>query len=160
VTDSQENSVKAFHWIIDLMERHRVPFQITGGLAAWVYGSDRELADIDVDVPEEWIPKLFPFVNRYVEFGPRPFKDEYWELDLMRLKYQGQPIDLGGAYRAKVFDKTLQQWVAVPADFSKAEHRSIFGRIVPIVARELLLDYKRKLGREVDLLDIAHLEGN
>jgi hypothetical protein len=159
VSDSQENSVKAFHWIIDLLEKHKVPFQITGGLAAWVYGSDRELSDIDVDVPEEWIAKLFPYVNRYVQFGPRHFKDDHWDLELMRLKYEGQPIDLGGAYHAKVFDCDLKDWVSVPADFTKAEERPIFGRLVPVVARELLLEYKKKLGREVDLLDIAHLEG-
>lgn len=57
---------QALRWIVAILEENRIPFQVTGGLTARVYGSHRPLNDIDLDVPvvdpEDLIAykKLFP----------------------------------------------------------------------------------------------------
>ncbi len=157
MTSQKKFALEAFHWIIDILEKTRTPYQITGGLAAKVYGSDRELADIDIDIPEDHLGSLVPWVIDFLFFGPQQFKNETWDLMLMRLDYKGQEIDLGGAFRARVFDQISGEWVVVSSDFSTSEQKEIFGRMVPVVAKSFLIDYKTKLGRDVDLIDIANL---
>ena len=151
-------SADALHWIVSRLRRHGIPFQVTGGLAARVYGSSRPLADIDLDVPEEALPLLLPEVAPYVRFGPAHYTDEAWDLELMTLEYLGQEIDLGGAFRARVFDQEAGAWAPMVADFSTAVSREVLGLVVPVVCREDLIAYKRKLGREVDRLDVAAME--
>lgn len=40
-------------WVVSILKKQRIPFQISGGLAAHIYGSKRPLNDIDLDVPED-----------------------------------------------------------------------------------------------------------
>lgn len=50
---SQQNIKEALAWITNILKKYSIPFQITGGLAAILYGSKRPLEDIDIDIPEE-----------------------------------------------------------------------------------------------------------
>lgn len=49
--------------IVSLLRKQEIPFVITGGLAAPVYGSKRPLVDIDIDIPERFLPGLFPLMK-------------------------------------------------------------------------------------------------
>jgi hypothetical protein len=80
-----KNSEKAFKWIIDILEKNKIPFQVSGGLAARAYGSDRELADIDIEVSDDNVRDLVPEVKEYITFGPGFYKDDNWDLLLMTL---------------------------------------------------------------------------
>ena len=42
----------AFRWIVGLFKKHQIPFSNRGGFAARAYGVQRELHDIDFDIPE------------------------------------------------------------------------------------------------------------
>ena len=73
----------------------------------------------------------------------------------MTLLYRGQEIDLSGAHQTKFFDQTKKEWVNLKADFSTSEVKELFRMPLPVVCSKDLVDYKRKLNRAVDYMDIA-----
>jgi hypothetical protein len=48
--DVTETVGNALRWIIGILDRHNIQYQITGGFAAKLYGSSREVNDIDIDI--------------------------------------------------------------------------------------------------------------
>lgn len=153
-----KNSAAAFQWMVGILRRQEIPFLVTGGLAAKVYGSPRELADIDFDVPEERIPDVQALVEEYVIYGPELYRDNSWKLQLMTLDYEGQLIDINGAFQAQLYDRTIQQWRPCIANFDNAEHHTVFDLEVPLTSRQDLIRYKQAIARDVDLEDLRHIQ--
>ena len=151
-----KNTEAAFHWIIDILERRRIVYKITGGFAARVHGVDRELADIDIDVANESILKIVDDVKPYVIFGPGRYKDDSWDIELMTLKFEGQEIDISGT-EAKIFNQETKRWGPQIGNLQSIEVKKVFGRKIPIESKSSLIAYKSKLTREVDLEDIKQL---
>lgn len=50
----------ALDWLIPILTHSRAPFQITGGLAAHLYGATRPINDIDIDIPVSFLEVLAP----------------------------------------------------------------------------------------------------
>lgn len=151
-----KNTEAAFNWIIDILERHRITYKISGGFAARVHGVNRELADIDIEVADADISKIVNDVKLYIVYGPTRYHDDNWDLELITLKYEGQEIDIAGA-EAKIFNHETKQWEPRSGNFESVEVKEVFGRKVPIESRDSLMDYKTKLAREVDLEDVKQL---
>lgn len=151
---------EAFHWIIFTLRKHKIPFQISGGLAAKAYGSTRELADIDIDIPEKRVPEILSDINKFIIFGPGKYKDKNWDIFLITLRYQGQDIDLGGFGTAKIFDKRKRKWIRYPIDSSKTAIKKVFGLKVPVISKKNLIEYKSGLQRKVDKIDIAIIKNS
>ena len=149
-----DRSKTAFRWIVDILQKHEVPFVVTGGLAARAYGSQRELRDIDLEVPDDQIGKIIEDVSNHIVLGPERYKDDFFDLALLRLNYEGQEIDISGGSEARIYDPEKEGWVNDPTDFSKYESKEIFGVIVPVVQPEDWLAYKNISPREEDLQDI------
>lgn len=147
----------AFNWIINILEYHKIKYKVCGGLAARVYGANRELADIDIEVANVDIAKIVSDVRPFIIFGPDHYKDENWDLELMTLKYKGQEIDIAET-EARIFNKATKEWQICSSNPESVEIKEVFGRYVPIESKESLIDYKSKLGREVDLEDIRQLQ--
>ena len=145
---------KAFAWIISILRKNKIPFQISGGLAARIYGSTRELADIDIDIPEERFEEILPAVKKFAIFGPAKYKDKNWDLYLMTLNYKGQEIDLCGYRTAKIFDKKRKKWISYPTDLSHINYKRILGLTIPVVSKKNLIEHKSKLLRRVDKTDL------
>lgn len=97
----------ALIWITDILKKHEISFQIAGGLAARVYGSTRPLEDIDIDMPEEAFDIIKNDVSDFIIYGPEQFKSDQWDLLLITLNYHSQLIDLGGAYRSRIFNERI-----------------------------------------------------
>jgi len=149
---------KALRWIVELFRKHDIPFQIAGGFAARMYGSQRELADIDIGIPGDRFEDLFPEVKKYITFGPAQYIDEEWNLKLMTLVYEGQEIDIADEDTIRFFDKTNHAWVIGRCDFSKYETKNIYGISIPVIPKESLIAHKKKIGREVDIEDARVLD--
>ncbi len=148
----------ALIWITDILTKHQIPFQITGGLAAIAYGAFRPLEDIDIDIPDDKFNLLEGEVRNYIVYGPTRFKSEKWDLLLMTLNYQGQDIDLSGADQTSIFDDKTNQWIKVIEDLPNATIKTVFELQLPVIPYEKLINYKKILSREVDLIDIQQLE--
>jgi hypothetical protein len=154
----RKNTVQAFQWIIAILRKNKIPFQVTSGLAAKLYGSGRRLFDIDLDVPEERFQDIVRHVNRYIVYGPEQHVSSHFNLKLLTLKYRGQSIDIGGAYKPRIRHSSKDGWHKCPTNFADAKKLLVMGRIVPVVSREELIHYKGLVRRKVDLEDIQAIE--
>jgi hypothetical protein len=149
---------QGLRWISELLHTHNVPYVVVGGLAAYAYGSDREVADIDIDLPERYLRELFPKVREFVTFGPGRYRDENFDIELMTLDYHGQLIDLTGAESVRLFDTGAQRWCDLPTDLAAFEMHSLWGIEVPVITKARLCEYKLLLNREVDKLDVRAIQ--
>jgi hypothetical protein len=156
-TFAMKNTATAFRWIVRLLRKNHIPFQITGGQAARAYGSKRPLADIDFDMLEKDIPKVAKLTQGYIVFGPKHFRNKNWDLEVMTLSYMGQEVDIAGARKTKVYDHRLKRWVGIPTDLRRAQIKSLYDLRVPVVQKEELIAYKTLLGRRVDKADIRDI---
>jgi hypothetical protein len=145
----------AFKWIISIINSKKILYQITGGFAARLYGSQRELADIDIEIPDGDFEKIIPEVKEFIVYGPDQYVDENWNLKLMTLDNKGQLIDICG--KAKIFDQNTQNWVDEEVDFAESVDFVVYDMNVKVVSKHDLLAYKSKLLWEVDRQDIEAL---
>lgn len=155
-----KNTQEAFKWIIKLLRKKKIDFQITGGLAAKIYGSTRKLADIDIEIANADFAKIIEDVKNYLTYGPARYKDDEFDLLLMKIEYQGQKIDICGVENQKLFNKQNKIWDNEKIVLKNAQKKKIYGYIVPVIKIEELIDYKKKIARAVDIEDIKFLEKN
>ena len=153
-----KNTESAFKWIINILQKHNVPFQIEGGFASSLYGVERELADIDISIPEDRFEELLPDIKDFIKYGPEQYLDDEWDIKLITLKYEGQYIDISGAFQKKNFDKVNKKWVATPSNFENSVYVDVYGLKVPVIAKEDLIAYKKLILRDVDIFDIEALD--
>lgn len=151
-----EKARAALVWITDLLRSNDVPFQVVGGLAARAYGATRPLYDIDLYVPEERLEQVAMLAAEYVVRGPRHQRDELWDVGFMALDYEGQRIELGGA-EGSYYDNQADCWRSAEVDFERPQVLEVLGVKIPLMPREQLIEYKRRLGRQVDLEDLEDL---
>lgn len=154
--DPEEHQVgEALAWIAGLLAELSVPFLVVGGLAARAYGSGRPVIDIDLYVPADGARRVAAAVEPHVTRPLAPHRDEHWDLEFMQLEYRGQAIELGIADGARYRDARAGRWREAAVDFGAAETHELFGVRVPVMPREQLVAYKRRLRRAVDRADLA-----
>jgi len=151
------NSKATFKWIVTILKKNKIPFQITGGLAARQYGSDRPLYDIDIDMPNEFFEKLLPFVSDFVTFGPGEHVNNHFNITMMTIKYNDCQIDISGTEDGKFYNECEDKWETYGKDFEYSKLLNIFGETVPVIEKQKLIEFKKKLGRPTDLEDVASL---
>jgi hypothetical protein len=156
-TAQDQAAREALRWLAGLLEDHNIPFQVVGGLAARAYGATRPLVDIDVYISATHVATVLAAAQPFVTRRPGHHRDEHWDLDFMRLEYAGQPIEVGIADDAKYRDARQGRWHGAGVDFKASEYLEVLGVEVPVIPREQLLLYKRRLNRPVDRADIKEL---
>ena len=152
-----EKAKNALGWIINVLQNSKQPYQITGGLAAKFYGSNRPLVDIDIDVPNKTLAILFPVIKPFLIYGPERYKDDDWDILLATINYNDQLIDLSGADDGQIFDKKSNRWTSCEVDFSTAVETTIENINVKIIEKFSIIKYKSCLRRAVDLQDITNI---
>jgi len=148
---------EAFNWIVNILENKKIRYRITGGCAAKVYGSNRRLADIDIDVPFAEIKKIVPEIRKYLTFPLKRYKDENFDTFGLALKYNGQRIELCAIDKEKLFDSRTKKWVKPAFNMQDYSIKKFLGVRARFIKIKNLIEYKRTLGRGVDLRDIKNL---
>ncbi len=154
------NTIAALKWIVELLERMHIPFEIDGGLAAKLYGEDRELADIDINIPLKDFHRLVPFLEEYIIYGPAQYKDNNWDLLMASIKYSGQTIDISAFGKTKYFNQKEGKWIDFSEDLSKVRIMEYEGIKVPVINEVKLMIYKTELSRGVDKKDVRGMINN
>ncbi|MSR79086.1 MAG: MazG-related protein [Candidatus Taylorbacteria bacterium] len=153
----KRDTKKALEWIVGVLRKHQVSFQISGGCAAKIYGSPRELNDIDIRIPEDCFEKIMADVKPFIIYGPEHYIDQKWDLYLVTLEHAGQEIDIGGG-NAKISTKNRDTWIDFPTDFSKAVMRTFLGLEVPVIPKKDLVAYKKLLDGDHQIIDIQSVK--
>ena len=132
-------------WIINKLSG--IDYQITGGLAANLYGSGREVYDIDIEVSDLDVWRLGFLCEDYIVYGPSRYVDEHFDLLLMTLDYGGQLIDVCGIDSMSI--RGERQEIDLGSSVEVDGYR--------VVGLGDLIAYKKLLGRDVDLIDIRNI---
>ena len=150
----------ALNWIVKLLRKHKIPFQISGGFAANIYGSNRSLADIDIEVSDKDVLNIQKSVKKYIIYGPMRYRDKEWDLLRMTLKYKNQEIDICGIDSQNIFDRQTKKWTKRKIDLPKSTRKKVYNLIVPIIPIKNLMSDKKKISRDVDIQDIKTLSNS
>ncbi|MGE5140048.1 MAG: hypothetical protein ACM3JD_11340 [Rudaea sp.] len=150
----------ALSWLVSLLSRHNVPYQVVGGLAAQAYGATRPLVDIDLYVPldlaQAAVQEMRPFIVREA----LPHRSDSWDLVYLALDFHGVYIEIGdSSTNPRFYDRLDQRWEPQVIDYVASTIVSLYGIDVAVMPREELLRYKAMLDREVDHWDIQAIAG-
>ncbi|MFH4234119.1 hypothetical protein WAJ75_24245, partial [Acinetobacter baumannii] len=74
-----------------------------------------------------------------------------WDLEYFQLIYRNQKIEIGLAQHTKIQSSLDGSWHQLEIDFSKSVVKSYQGIELQVIPVHQLVEYKRILGREVDL---------
>jgi len=152
----------AFIWAVKILRKHKVPFFLTGGFVARIYGSKRKFDDLDFFIPNEKFKDIYGEIKKYLTFGPKRYTDRYFNIPIAAtLNYRGQGIDFVGWKNAKIFDKQRKKYrLYRNYPNSRTVKMKIFGILVPIVKKEELIRVKLRLMRKSDKEDIRDMLKN
>jgi len=154
-----DKTQNALIWIINILNSHKIDHQITGGFAGKIFGSERKLNDIDIDISEKHFHAILPEIKEYVTYGPAHYKDAKWDLELITLNYKGQEIDLCGIDNPqKISNKERTKWINYPGFLSEALSVNFNGLNIKVIHPKYFLQYKKELDGEHQLEDIEAVE--
>jgi hypothetical protein len=151
----QEKTTRALKWMVEILNRLNISYQIAGGFAAKMYGSPRSVNDIDFDVHDEDLRRIVPEVSQYIKFGPARFKNEKWDCLLITLEYDGQEIDISGADTTKISNLAMTKWIEYPKQDFNTMKFVVEGTSINVMNPIELMEYKSELmDREHQVIDV------
>lgn len=151
--------MQGLKWIVAILDNNRIPYKIGGGFAAKIYGSPREVNDIDISLSGKYFDIIVSEVSNYITAGPKHYLNEKWDCNTLSVNYNGQDIDMTDVDTLKMTDLTKTKWMNVK------EHRlfegiitDINGLAVSIMDPRDLISYKKELGGEHQQIDIDAIQ--
>lgn len=154
-----EKVMSGLRWIVTILDRNKIPYKIGGGFAAKVYGSPREVNDIDISLSGEYFDMIVSEVSDYITAGPKHYLNEKWDCNTLSVNYQGQDIDMTDVDTLKMTNLEKTEW------FNVKEKRlydgiitDINGVAVSIMDPRDLISYKKLLGGEHQQIDVDAIQ--
>ncbi len=164
MTTDTDRARAALAYIIPILAKYRFRWVITGGFAAYVFGVDRDITDIDIDIdtskdaPEfqAFVEDVRPFMTQELEH----YVDQNYDNYNFEVTYGGQIIDICPMAEMNVTDKLPGAYVHFYKDgFPEMETVPFHGFDLPLLSKRLIIKNKEMLvwQRESDHRDIAGL---
>ncbi|MBY7731521.1 MazG-related protein [Vibrio bathopelagicus] len=147
----------ALKWLKGLLDAESIEYQIVGGLAATIHGGSREIADIDLYIHNSDANKLLAHVSQFISKPLTRYTEYGWDLEYFQLVYQNQKIEIGLSQNTKIQSALDSSWYQLEIDYSASVEKHYEGIVLSVIPVHHLVEYKRILGREVDLIDIHEL---
>ncbi len=163
VSPSLEQVINALHLIVPLLEKTGHRWIITGGFACYVYGVDRALSDIDIDVDCAHDDLAFvTLLNDLQDYITQPLmhlhSDDYDNYNV-EATYDGVILDMCPGDNLKLFDPATGGYErAYKTGFPIATKITFHGFNLPLLSKDRIITQKQQLQRPVDAFDIAALQ--
>ena len=156
----QEKTLKALKWIIEILDKHQVPYRVGGGFAAHVYGATRPVNDIDITFPGKYFTIIIPEISEYITYEFGHSKDEKWDCEGLTLEYDGQEIDMTDIDPHKMSNKEKTEWLQTKDNFRKYPNMTldVEGTKVSFIDPHDLVAYKKHLDGEHQVVDVEAVE--
>jgi hypothetical protein len=117
------------------------------------------LIDIDFSMSYKDMKKLAKLTKNHVV--EKPWKgissSKLWRGGYMELNYRGIAIEIGETKKTKFIDTKSNKWETFPDGLNESVNKKVFGLIIPVMPKNNLINYKRKLGRKIDIKDIKEM---
>ena len=153
-TPFAEHTIETLRWMTRTLDALSIPYQISGGFAAKLYGSPRPLNDIDFDIPDDAFPLIEPHLRPHLVYGPDRYIDEKWDILLMTADYAGQEIDVSGGTTGRMTSKGDVAWMESPSDFESTIRMTLEDMSLQVIPPRALAAYKWHLNGDHQRADI------
>ena len=141
--------------VLDVLENNTITYQVTGGLAGNIHGSNWPLHDIDIDLHQA---DIFRFVSAFQSFVTRPYsryQDTEFDLFLVTLTIGNVSVDMSQVEEAFLIVEGGRH--PLPSLLVPPQRKDLRGRDVWVQPLEQLVAYKRLIGRSTDVADLERL---
>ncbi len=157
--DLGDKILSGLRWIIDILDRNNITYKIGGGFAAKIYGSPREVNDIDISLSGKYFDTIVSEVKEYITDGPKHYLNEKWDCNTLSVNYKGQDIDMTDIDTLKMTNLNQSKWINVK-DIRLFEGiiTNINGTKALIMDPRDLIEYKKELGGEHQRIDIEYVQ--
>ena len=156
-----EITAEALRWLVSILNKHDVPYQVVGGLAAQASGATRPLVDIDLYIPLDRAQAVLEEMQPYIVRAPLPHRSDSWDLVYLALDYHGVYIEIGDSVtNPRFYNRIDHRWEQQMIDYSASVITKLYGVDVAVMPKQVLIRYKTMLDRDVDHLDIQQMMGN
>lgn len=163
-TNDPQKIGQALSWIVSLLNRYSIPYQVCGGTAARAYGATRPLVDIDIYASLQDNPHFQAFMDEIQPYIIREFTPHLsasWDILYLALNYQGMQIEIAeSTTNPRFYNRRDGRWEDQPIDFAASTIVHLYGVEVALMPKDELLAYKAMLDREVDHLDIEQVRSS
>lgn len=157
--DLSDKTLNGLRWIIEILRRNNIPYKIGGGFAAKIYGSPREVNDIDISLSGKYFDIIVSELREYITDGPKHYLNEKWDCNTLSVNYKGQDIDITDVDTLKMTNLDQNQWINVKdIRLFDGVITDVNGIEVSIMDPRDLIRYKKELGGEHQIIDIEYIQ--
>ncbi|MEK7607638.1 MAG: hypothetical protein AAB484_01780 [Patescibacteria group bacterium] len=165
MTDTEQKVLKALKLIIPALEKYDFKWVITGGFASHVYGVNRPITDIDIDIDTSKdspdFKNLIRDLKKYTTQPLEHFVDQNYDNYNFEITLDGIVIDICPMKEMCIYDKKTSKYTPFyQIGFPDSKVIGWKSLNLPLLSKELIIKNKEMLfwQRESDLKDIENLK--